>query len=129
MVEIQAPLLQCRILLPRRALFSDNAVGKSFNELRSDKLSEVAKVVETQGTLERQLELIETHQDEEEFAIVYSSIGLGIVVCKKSSVVYCVSECVSGKFQVDKALQSMEEEAERLYREERGMLLDELTAE
>lgn len=26
--------------------------------------SEVAKVVETQGSLERQLELIETHQDE-----------------------------------------------------------------
>ncbi|KAL1543357.1 Nuclear pore glycoprotein p62, variant 2 [Salvia divinorum] len=51
--------------------------------------SEVAKVVETQGSLERQLELIETHQDE-----------------------------------VDKALQSMEEEAERLYKEERGMLLD-----
>ncbi|KAL0425792.1 UNVERIFIED_CONTAM: Nuclear pore complex protein [Sesamum radiatum] len=51
--------------------------------------SEVAKVVETQGSLERQLELIETHQDE-----------------------------------VDKALQSMEEEAERIYREERGLLLD-----
>ncbi|GFP80921.1 nuclear pore complex protein nup62 [Phtheirospermum japonicum] len=51
--------------------------------------TEVAKVVETQGSLERQLELIETHQDE-----------------------------------VDKALQSMEEEAERMYREERGLLLD-----
>ncbi|KAL6569320.1 Nuclear pore glycoprotein p62 [Orobanche minor] len=51
--------------------------------------TEVAKVVETQGSLERQLELIETHQDE-----------------------------------VDKALQSMEEEAERMYRDERGVLLD-----
>ncbi|KAG8391570.1 hypothetical protein BUALT_Bualt01G0201300 [Buddleja alternifolia] len=55
--------------------------------------SEVAKVVETQGSLERQLELIETHQDE-----------------------------------VDKALRSMEEEAERIYREERGMLLDDEVA-
>ncbi|EPS64659.1 hypothetical protein M569_10119 [Genlisea aurea] len=50
--------------------------------------SEVAKVVETQGSLERQLELIETHQDE-----------------------------------VDRALQSIDSEAERLYREERGLLL------
>lgn len=55
--------------------------------------SEVAKVVETQGSLERQLELIETYQDE-----------------------------------VDKALQSMEEEAERIYREERGLLLDDEAA-
>lgn len=51
--------------------------------------TEVAKVVETQGSLERQLELIETHQDE-----------------------------------VDKALLSIEEEADRMYREERGVLLD-----
>ncbi|XP_051124395.1 nuclear pore complex protein NUP62 [Andrographis paniculata] len=51
--------------------------------------SEVATVVETQGRLERQLELIETHQDE-----------------------------------VDKALQSMEHEVERMYREEHGLLLD-----
>lgn len=55
--------------------------------------SEVAKVVETQGSLDRQLELIETYQDE-----------------------------------VDKALQSMEEEAERLYREERGLLLEDEAA-
>ncbi|KAK4476432.1 hypothetical protein RD792_015585 [Penstemon davidsonii] len=55
--------------------------------------SEVAKVVETQGSLERQLELIETHQDE-----------------------------------VDKALQSMEDEAEKIYREERGILLDDEAA-
>ncbi|KAL2477996.1 Nuclear pore complex protein [Forsythia ovata] len=55
--------------------------------------SEVAKVVETQGSLERQLELIETHQDE-----------------------------------VDKALQSMEEEAERIYNNERGLLLEDEAA-
>uniref|UniRef100_A0A7N2LEN8 Nucleoporin NSP1-like C-terminal domain-containing protein n=1 Tax=Quercus lobata TaxID=97700 RepID=A0A7N2LEN8_QUELO len=54
---------------------------------------EVAKVVETQSNLERQLELVETHQQE-----------------------------------VDKALQSMEEEAERIYKDERGMLLDDEAA-
>lgn len=54
---------------------------------------EVAKVVETQASLERQLELIETHQQE-----------------------------------VDKALQSMEEEAERIYKDERGLLLDDEAA-
>ncbi|KAH0756695.1 hypothetical protein KY290_026965 [Solanum tuberosum] len=55
--------------------------------------SEVAKVVETQGSLERQLDLIETHQEE-----------------------------------VDKALQSMEEEAERIYKDERGVILDDEAA-
>lgn len=55
--------------------------------------TDVAKVVETQANLERQLELIETHQDE-----------------------------------VDKALQSMEEEAERIYKDERGLLLDDEAA-
>ncbi|KAF3440060.1 hypothetical protein FNV43_RR18338 [Rhamnella rubrinervis] len=54
---------------------------------------EVAKVVESQANLERQLELIETHQDE-----------------------------------VDKALQSIEEEAERIYKDERGLLLDDEAA-
>lgn len=54
---------------------------------------EVAKVVETQANLERQLELIETHQQE-----------------------------------VDKALQSMEEEAERIYKDECGLLLDDEAA-
>lgn len=54
---------------------------------------EVAKVVETQASLERQLELIETHQQE-----------------------------------VNKALQSMEEEAERIYKGERGLLLDDEAA-
>ncbi|BFG21631.1 hypothetical protein CerSpe_079050 [Prunus speciosa] len=54
---------------------------------------EVAKVVETQANLERQLELIETHQQE-----------------------------------VDKALQSMEEEAERIYKDERGLVLDDEAA-
>lgn len=49
----------------------------------------MAKVVETQTSLERQLELIETHQQE-----------------------------------VDKALQSMEEEAECIYKDESGLLLD-----
>ncbi|KAK2991719.1 hypothetical protein RJ640_001222 [Escallonia rubra] len=55
--------------------------------------SEVAKVVETQSSLERQLELIETHQQE-----------------------------------VDKALQSMEEEAEQIYKDERRVLLDDEAA-
>ncbi|XP_022856412.1 nuclear pore complex protein NUP62-like [Olea europaea var. sylvestris] len=55
--------------------------------------SEVAKVVETQGSLERQLELIETHQDE-----------------------------------VDKALHSMEDEAERIYKDEQGSLLEDEAA-
>ncbi|WCJ22956.1 structural constituent of nuclear pore [Euphorbia peplus] len=54
---------------------------------------EVAKVVETQANLERQLELIETHQGE-----------------------------------VDKSLLSMEEEAERIYKDERGLLLDDEAA-
>ncbi|KAJ8450091.1 hypothetical protein Cgig2_033285 [Carnegiea gigantea] len=55
--------------------------------------TEVAKVVETQANLERQLELIETHQQE-----------------------------------VDKALESIEGEAERLYKDERGLLLDDEAA-
>ncbi|PON61198.1 Nucleoporin [Parasponia andersonii] len=54
---------------------------------------EVAKVVETQSNLERQLELVETHQQE-----------------------------------VDKALQSMEEEAELIYKDERALLLDDEAA-
>ncbi|KAI9078474.1 hypothetical protein K1719_039570 [Acacia pycnantha] len=54
---------------------------------------EVANVVETQANLERQLELIETHQQE-----------------------------------VDKALQSMEEQAERIYKDERGWLLNDEAA-
>lgn len=53
----------------------------------------MAKVVETQTNLERQLELIETHQQE-----------------------------------VDMALQSMEEEADRIYKDERGSLLDDEAA-
>ncbi|KAL6006502.1 Nuclear pore glycoprotein p62 [Asimina triloba] len=55
--------------------------------------SEVAKVVETQTNLERQLELIETHQQE-----------------------------------VDKALQSAEEEAERIFKDERRLLLEDEAA-
>lgn len=55
--------------------------------------AEVAKVVETQSNLERQLELIETHQQE-----------------------------------VDKSLQSVEEEAERIYKDEHGLLLDDEAA-
>ncbi|XP_020259689.1 nuclear pore complex protein NUP62 [Asparagus officinalis] len=55
--------------------------------------AEVAKVVETQAFLEKQLELIETHQQE-----------------------------------VDKALQSMEGEAERVYEDERGLLLEDEAA-
>lgn len=51
--------------------------------------AELAKVVETQTTVERRLELIETHQKE-----------------------------------VDKALQSMEEEAERIYKDEKGFILE-----
>ncbi|CAM8977418.1 unnamed protein product [Rhodiola kirilowii] len=54
---------------------------------------EVAKVVETQSNLERQLELVETHQQE-----------------------------------VDKALQSIEDEAERIYKDERGLILDDEAA-
>ncbi|EEC71829.1 hypothetical protein OsI_04485 [Oryza sativa Indica Group] len=56
-------------------------------------LAEVAKVVETQTSLERQLELIETHQKE-----------------------------------VDKALQSMEEEAERVFQDERLLLREDEAA-
>lgn len=55
--------------------------------------SEVASVVESQHSLERQLELIETHQQE-----------------------------------VEKSLESMEEEAEKLYRDERPSLLDDEAA-
>ncbi|KAI8569323.1 hypothetical protein RHMOL_Rhmol02G0270200 [Rhododendron molle] len=55
--------------------------------------AEVAKVVETQSTVERQLELIETHQQE-----------------------------------VDKALLSVEEEAQRIYKDERNVLLDDEAA-
>lgn len=55
--------------------------------------SEVAKVVESQHSLERQLELIETHQQ-----------------------------------QVEKALQSMEEEAERIYKEERPSITEDEAA-
>lgn len=55
--------------------------------------SEVAKVVESQHSLERQLELIETHQQ-----------------------------------QVEKALQSMEEEAERIYKEERPSIIEDEAA-
>ncbi|KAJ0928602.1 putative nucleoporin, NSP1-like, nucleoporin NSP1/NUP62 [Helianthus annuus] len=55
--------------------------------------AEVAKVVETQSNLERQLELIETHQQE-----------------------------------ADKSLRSVEEEAERIYKDEHGLLLDDEAA-
>jgi len=55
--------------------------------------ADVAKVVETQTSLERQLELIETHQKE-----------------------------------VDKALQSMEEEAERIFQDERVLLREDEAA-
>lgn len=55
--------------------------------------SEVANAAETQADLERQMELIETHQQE-----------------------------------VDKALQSIEEEAERIYKDERNALLDDEAA-
>ncbi|GJM92512.1 hypothetical protein PR202_ga08989 [Eleusine coracana subsp. coracana] len=55
--------------------------------------AEVAKVVETQTSLERQLELIETHQRE-----------------------------------VDKALQGMEEEAERIFQDERVLLREDEAA-
>ncbi|KAJ0590706.1 putative nucleoporin, NSP1-like, nucleoporin NSP1/NUP62 [Helianthus annuus] len=55
--------------------------------------AEVAKVVETQSNLERQLELIETHQEE-----------------------------------ADKSLRSVEEEAERIYKDEHGLLLDDEAA-
>lgn len=55
--------------------------------------SEVAKVVESQHSLERQLELIETHQQ-----------------------------------QVEKALQSMEEESERIYKEERPSIIEDEAA-
>ncbi|KAG5538673.1 hypothetical protein RHGRI_019287 [Rhododendron griersonianum] len=55
--------------------------------------AEVAKVVETQSTVERQLELIETHQQE-----------------------------------VDKALSSVEDEAQRIYKDERNVLLDDEAA-
>lgn len=51
--------------------------------------TEVAKVVESQANLERQLELVETHQQE-----------------------------------VDKALLSVEEEAERIYKDERALILE-----
>ncbi|KAK4798421.1 hypothetical protein SAY86_030747 [Trapa natans] len=54
---------------------------------------EVAKVVETQASLERQLELIETHQQE-----------------------------------VDKALLSIEEETEHIYKDECAMVLDDEAA-
>ena len=53
----------------------------------------MAKTVETQAQLERQLELIETHQRE-----------------------------------VDKALQSIEEEIECIYKDEHGLLDDEATS-
>ena len=53
----------------------------------------MAKAVETQAQLERQLELIETHQQE-----------------------------------VDKALLSIEEEVERFYKDEHGLLDDEATS-
>ncbi|KAK1270533.1 hypothetical protein QJS04_geneDACA007557 [Acorus gramineus] len=55
--------------------------------------TEVGKVVETQSKLERELELIETHQQE-----------------------------------VDKALQSIEEEAEHIYKDERGLMLQDEAA-
>lgn len=55
--------------------------------------SEVASTVESQHSLERQLELIETHQ-----------------------------------LEVEKSLESMEEEAEKLYREERPSLLEDEAA-
>lgn len=35
---------------------------------------------------------------------------------------------MSSLYQVDKALQSMEEEAERIYKDERGLLLDDEAA-
>ncbi|KAM7277482.1 hypothetical protein ACFE04_019348 [Oxalis oulophora] len=70
----------------------DKRILQNRNVLLSLEI-EVAKVVESQSHLERQLELIETHQGE-----------------------------------VDKALQSMEEEAERIYKDEQGSLLNDEAA-
>lgn len=46
-----------------------------------------------------------------------------IFLCLYSSYIYIIFT-----FKVDKALQSMEEEAERIYKDERGMLLDDEAA-
>ncbi|EMS50822.1 Nuclear pore glycoprotein p62 [Triticum urartu] len=92
-----------RILQNRNVLIRLESSGQiyTFSPIgpmpSSDGLSltraDVAKVVETQTSLERQLELIETHQKE-----------------------------------VDKALQSMEEEAERIFQDERVLLREDEAA-
>ena len=69
---------------------------KQYNDIQVENVKSIltiAKVVESQHSLERQLELIETHQQ-----------------------------------QVEKDLQSMEEESERIYKEERPSIIEDEAA-
>ncbi|KAL5797320.1 hypothetical protein ACOSQ2_002140 [Xanthoceras sorbifolium] len=118
---------------------------------------EVAKVVETQCNLGRQLELIKTHQQEvdkalqsmeEEAEHIYKDEGGLLLDDEAASTrdeMYEQAESVERELehmteqiksiirtvnanQVDKALQSMEEEAEHIYKDEGGLLLDDEAA-
>lgn len=82
-------------------------------------------MVETQSSLERQLELIETHQQEVHDRTIISLIRKWTRQYWIHRVNHLNSLLL---FKVDKALQSMEEEAERIYNDERKLLLDDEAA-
>jgi nuclear pore complex protein Nup62 len=95
--------------------------------------SEVAKVVESQHSLERQLELIETHQQEviSLRSYIFSCLG---VPCFESHELFVGGEMSYFSFlcviigQIEKSLESMEDEAERIYRDERPSLVEDEAA-
>jgi nuclear pore complex protein Nup62 len=95
--------------------------------------SEVAKVVESQHSLERQLELIETHQQEVISLSCYRFSCLG-VPCFESHELFVGGEMSYFSFlcviigQIEKSLESMEDEAERIYRDERPSLVEDEAA-
>jgi nuclear pore complex protein Nup62 len=95
--------------------------------------SEVAKVVESQHSLERQLELIETHQQEVISLSCHRFYCLS-VPCFESHELFVRGEMSYFSFlcvfigQIEKSLESMEDEAERIYRDERPTLVEDEAA-
>ncbi len=95
--------------------------------------SEVAKVVESQHSLERQLELIETHQQEVISLSCYRFSCLG-VPCFESHELFVGGEMSYFSFlcvfigQIEKSLESMEDEAERIHRDEQLSLVEDEAA-
>lgn len=86
-------------------------------------------MVEAQHGLERQLELIETHQQEVRFCFALNVDGALLGFLPFFVIIVNYQDCAKKHLlQVEKALESMEEEAEKLYREERPSLLEDEAA-